>query len=200
MPSNRKVKGQARRTARLLFGLPEGRVMESPEERQATALVLSHSTDARVQRLVTDLLSSDPDSTRTSLAVIMERHGLNFHMISEEYTRLKKAEGFIRTARHLPAIMEQTAQNAQDRWEDCARCSGTGKRDTPDGVIDCGCVDGKVFIRADETSLKLMFDTFGLTGKSSGVNVNLDLRHTDKPESLGDLAASLGPIIEGGVK
>ncbi len=50
----------------------------------------------------------------------------------------------------------------------------------------------------DIDRLKLIFDTFGLTGKGGGVNVNLDLRKTDVPESLGDLAQSLGPILEGG--
>lgn len=198
MPNKRKFKGQATRTARLLFGTTGSRVMESPEEREHMAIVLGHSPDARIQRLVTDLISPDPDNTRSSLARIAERHGLNFHDISEEYTRLRKSEGFIRAAHHIPEIMEQVAEDAKNRWEECARCNGTGKVDSSEGVVDCGCVNGKVFVQASIDHLKLMFDTFGLTGKGGGVNVNLDLRKTDQPESHADLVASLGPILEGG--
>ena len=94
--------------------------------------------------------------------------------------------------------MQQVADDSLHRWEECARCNGTGKRDSKDGIVDCGCVDGKVFVQASTENIKLMFDTFGLTGKAGGgVNVNLDLRKTDGHESLGDLAASLGPILEG---
>ena len=203
-PSNRKVKGQAKRTARLLFGTTGARVMETAEEREHMALVLGRSADARVQHLVTDLLSNDPDSIRTSLAVLAERHGLNFHSISDEYTRLRKAEGFIRAAHHIPEIMEQVATDAKNRWEECPACKGLGEIDSKDGIVKCparGCVDGRVYVQASVDHLKLMFDTFGLTGKSGGgVNVNLDLRDTGRSESLGELAQSLGPILEGNAK
>jgi len=195
-PDKRKVKGQSRRTARLLFG-PSSSQMESPEEREHMALVLSRSADIRVQRMVTDLLRVDPDFKGKSLARIAEDHGLNFHMLSEEYTRLKKSEGFILAAHRIPEIMQQVAEDALNRWETCARCEGSGQVDSPDGIVDCGCVDGKVYVAASIDHLKLMFDTFGLSSKGAGVNVNLDLRKTDAVESLADLAGSLGPILEG---
>jgi hypothetical protein len=202
-PNNQKIKGQSKRTARLLFGTSAGRTMESPEEREHMAIVLARSTDARVQRMVSDLMSPDPVNSASSLARIAERHGLNFHEISEEYTRLRKAEGFIRAAHKIPEIMEQVAEDATNRWAECGVCKGTGMIDSADGIKPCsmrGCVDGKVYIAASIDHLKLMFDTFGLTGKGGGVNVNLDLRKTDTPESLHDLASSLGPILEGGGK
>ena len=198
MPRPRKNKFTARRqNARELFGLTNKRTMETPEEREHMAIVLARSDDARVQRMVTDLLSPDPDNNRSSLARIAERHGLTFADISKAYTELRKHEGLIRAAHKIPDIMQQVADDALHRWDDCARCQGTGKVDSDKGIVDCGCVNGKVFIPASPENIKLMFDTFGLTGKSSGVNVNLDLRKTDAPESLHDLASSLGPILEG---
>jgi hypothetical protein len=199
MPSRRR-KEDKRTTAKLLFGTTDRRTLESPEEREHMALVLGRSHDARVQRLVTDLVSPDPDNSRSSLARIAERHGLGFQEISDEYTRLKKAEGFIRAAHKSPEIMQQVADDSLHRWEDCGACGGMGRIDSKKGIVACsakGCVDGKVYVRADSESIKLMFDTFGLTGKGGGVNVNLDLRKTDAHETLGDLAASLGPILEG---
>lgn len=198
-PSNRKVKGQAARTARLLLGKTNGRLMETPEEREHLALVLSRSHDARVQQLVTDL-ALQPG---TSLARLAEGHGLNFHQISEEYTRLRKSEGFIRAAHHIPEIMEQVAVDAKNRWEECGGCNGIGMVDTAEGIKPCparGCTNGRVYVQASIDHLKLMFDTFGLTGKGGGVNVNLDLRKTDQPETLHDIAGSLSGIIEGNTK
>lgn len=167
------------------------------------AIVLARSTDARVQRMVSDLMSPDPVNSSSSLARIAERHGLNFHEISEEYTRLRKAEGFIRAAHKIPEIMQQVADDSLHRWEECAACGGLGSIDGEGGVKKCsakGCVDGKVHVRASIENIQLMFNTFGLTGKGGGVSVNLDLRKTDTPESLHDLASSLGPILEGGGK
>lgn len=185
-----------------LFGLPAGRSKETPEQREHMALALSLSHDQRMRDLASDLIRSDPDHMRTSLATLAEKHKLNYHMISEEYRQIKKSEGYIRMAQHLPDIMEQTARKAKDEWADCASCGGLGKVDGKGGVKDCTTCAGKglVLVAGSVDHLKLVFDTFGLTGKSTGVNVNLDMRKIDPHESLGDLAGSLSTIIEGQAK
>src|SRR6266704_1762692 len=223
-PSKRKFKGQAHRTALQLFGLTGQKVMESKEDREHMALVLRMSHDARMKALAAQAL--DPLHVHTSFAKLAENLGLNYHMISTEYRELKRSEGFIRAASHLPDLMEQAAIDSRSEWQDCRNCKGIGKVDAVvpcapcEGakgnadcekchgkgkygeVVDCGVCQGKglVYVLGDIDRLKLIFDTFGLTGKGGGVNVNLDLRKTDVPESLGDLAESLGPILEGGTK
>jgi len=172
--------------------------MESEEERKSVALVLSHSADARIQRLVSDLMN--PMVEGSSLARLAENRGLNFHDISEEYRRLRVSEGYIRAAHRIPEVMEQTAADALNRYEDCTKCGGMGRVDGPNGVVVCtapGCHEGKVFVRASAEDRRLMFDTFGLTNKGGGVNVNVDLSRHDQPETLHDLASSLGPLLEG---
>ena len=103
-------------------------------------------------------------------------------------------------ARHLPEIMEQTALDAKSQVADCPKCKGMGQIDGKGGVQDCPACAGKgtTYIMGDAERLKLVFETFGLSGKGGGVNVNLDLRKPPEPhEGLHDLAQSLGPILEG---
>ncbi len=102
-PSKRKFKGQAHRTALQLFGLTGQKVMESKEDREHMALVLRMSQDARMKALAAQAL--DPLHVHTSFAKLAENLGLNYHMISTEYRELKRSEGFIRAASHLPDLM-----------------------------------------------------------------------------------------------
>jgi len=216
--SKRRTRGTARTTARKLFGTTGEKTMETSEQREHMALVLARSSDERMRRLASEAML--PELKGSSFAKLAERLGLNFHMISEEYRAIKKSEGYIAAARHLPEIMEQVAEEAKSRVEVCETCDGLGN--VPDiKAFDelCAVADarqtarpteaprmkcknckgaGEIFIQGDVDRLKLVFDTFGLTGKGGGVNVNLDLRRPPDPhESMADLSASIAPILEG---
>ena len=222
-PSKRKVKGQARQTAMQLFGVPgKNCKMETPEQRAEVAEILAFSPDPKIRELVRQCRM--PELRQTSFASLAESLGLNFYMIADEIKLIQRSEGFIRMARHLPEIMEQTAVDAKSQWCDCSVCGGIGKVDVsvlcePCGgkkgnteceqchgkgkygeIQDCLSCKGKglVYIMGDAERLKLVFETFGLSGKGGGVNVNLDLRKPpESHEGLHDLAQSLGPILEG---
>jgi len=185
------------------------------------ALVLAQSSDERMRRLASEAML--PELKQSSFAKLAERLGLNFHMISEEYRALKRSEGYIAAAKHLPELMEQAAVDAKSKWETCETCDG--ETTVPDAEmfeelkrrakkagddpreVECPIKtcprckgEGKVYVLGDVDRLKMIFDTFGLTGKSGGVNVNLDLRKTDPHESMADLSASIAPILEGNQK
>lgn len=200
--SRQKVRGQARTTALALFGLTRGK-MERPEDREAVALVLRLSGDERMQAIARDAM--DPVWRAKSLAEIIEMRKCNYHDVSQEYNKIKRAEGLIRAANHLPDMLEQTALDAQSRDEECSKCDGTGKVtkqiDKVVTRIRCGKCrgTGTVHVLGDTERLKLMFDTFGLTGKDRGPLVNLDLRRMDAHEDLTSLSASISPILEGEV-
>lgn len=197
--SNRKVKGQAHRTARLLFG--SHGLMEKPEERMAMALVLRLSPKQEMRELAK--MALDPLEKQSSFARLAERQGLNFHMISQEFQAIQRSEGLMRAAQHLPELLEQTAEDAKSKWDDCPRCKGMGTTDTKDGVRECSECKGKglVYVLGNAERLKMIFETFGLTGKQGGgVNVNLDLRNTAQPETMHDLSQSVAGILEGQVK
>lgn len=68
--------------------------------------------------------------------------------------------------------------------------------------VDCPSCDGegKFYQLGDVDRLRMALEMFSLTGKGGGgVAVNLDLRSTDKPESLESLSESIGPLLEGKV-
>ena len=66
---------------------------------------------------------------------LAENLGLNYHMISTEYRELKRSEGFIRAASHLPDLMEQAALDARSEWADCRACQGIGLRSRCQGRL-----------------------------------------------------------------
>lgn len=216
IPSRRKIKGQARATALALFGVPSGK-MERPADRENIALVLRMSGDERMRAIARDAM--DPLWSTKSFAAIVEMRGANWHDVADEYKKIKKAEGIIRAADHLPALMEQVAVDAASRDKRCRICKGKGKvpdhkamaaskkeadargeEFTEEIWLECENCEGsgKVYVLGDTERLKLMFDTFGLTGKNTGTLVNLDLRNVKSNEGLSSLAASIAPILDGG--
>lgn len=214
-PGRRKVRGQARANALALFGLASGK-MERASDREQMALVLRHSADDRMRAIARDAL--DPLWRQKSFAAIVEMRQANYHDVSEEYRKILRQEGLMRAANHLPDLMEQTAIDARSRDERCKACKGkgtvldqksmaAGKKEalargeefTDEIWVECGTCSGggTVHVLGDTDRLKMMFDTFGLTGKERGLNVNLDLRNTRSDEDLTTLAASIAPVLEG---
>ena len=218
----RRVKGQAKRTAMVLFGVAPRHLMETPAQREQIALVLRNSTDERMRTLAAQ--ASDPMYKQTSFAVLAEKNKLNYYMVAEEFKHIMRGEGYIRQAQHLPDLMEQAAIEARSKFELCDTCDGKGT--VPDAdAYDALCKKadekkqrwphyaprkqctqckgkGKIWVKGDVEQLKMIFETYGLIGKGgAGLNVNFDLRRAPEvPETMSDLAATLGPILEGEVK
>lgn len=201
--SKRRFRGQALATARQLFGVPWGK-MERKEDRESVALVLRLSPNPRMQMLASQAL--DPLFKHTSFAKLAENLGLNYHSLSTEFKEIKRSEGFIRAAQHLPEIMEQVALDSKSTWQKCRTCEGTGeamegKGDDARPVVCAKCNGkGQVYVLGDVDRLKLTLEMFQLTGKGGGLNVNLDLRQPPAAnESMSALSESIAPILDGTV-
>ena len=202
-----QVKGKRRQTAMILFGLPmNGPVMETAEQRMMMIQALRHSEDERMQALAKS--AADPMNSRVSFSRLAEDHRVNAYMIAKEFERVMKAEGIIRQSQHLPELMEQAAIDAKSKWEPCPECDGTGEvvEGEGDNVKTVRCPkckgDKQVYIMGDLDRLKLVFETYGLTGKTAGAAMNvLNISNPGAAhETLHDLAGSLSGIIEGDVK
>jgi hypothetical protein len=205
--SKTRYRGSSRSTALRLFGVPWGRQMESKEDRESLALVLRLSPNPRMQLLAAQAL--DPIFKHTSFSKLAENNGLNYHMLSTEYKEIQRSVGFIRAAQHLPDLMEQVAVDAKSTWQPCKRCQANGTigkpvKDDKGEVVrveeeTCTACkgEGKVYVLGDADRLKLTLEMFQLTGKSGGLNVNLDLRKVEPHENMSSLAESIAPILDG---
>lgn len=206
--TKRKVVGQSRNNALVLFGLRQGKMMEKPEQRRLIASVLAHSDDERMRRLSKCLVDQAQHMRTVSCAVHAEACGVNGYMIADELRKAWRTQGLVEQAELLPEVMRQTAEDALSRWEECTSCDGTGRIADP-AVTDhrqlkhCkNCHGkGKVYVMGDLDNRKLLFETHGLTSKGgAGVQV-LNINNPANPgETLHALAESLGPILEGDVK
>jgi hypothetical protein len=191
---------QTAKIAMQLFAPPKG-TMETPEQRERMATVLGMSDDPRMRRLSLDILANN--NKQTSVAKLVDGLSLTWKQVETEYRSLRKSEGFIKSADHLPELMEQSALDAKSRWDGCHRCSMTGKLDgdKENGFVLKTCPDchgeGKLYVPGEVERLKLVFDVHGLIGKNSGLNVNFDMRQISSGENLEDLADSIGPLLNG---
>lgn len=197
----RKVKGQAAKAAHALFAVGKRKKMEAEAQRTTMALALRMSTDDRMRALARDAV--DPIHRYTAFTTLAEKLGLTYEDVAKEFTTIRKSEGLIRMAEHLPALMEETAVEAKSRDEKCRTCAGTGKITKDEMEIECARCDGvgTIHILGSVDRLKMVFDTFGLTGGKGGPMVNIDLRgKPGKGESLADLAGSLDGIVSGSAR
>lgn len=213
----RKVKGQAAKAAHALFAVAKHRKMEEASQRTTMALALRMSTDDRMRALARDAV--DPIHRLTAFTTLAEKLGLTYEDVAKEFTTIRKSEGLIRMAEHLPDVMEQTIIDAKSRDVTCERCSGVGKildtaataaakreanergeEVTEEFTKECPKCKGKgtIYELGNAERLKIVFDTFGLTGGKGGPMVNIDLRgKPGKGETLADLAGSLDGIVSG---
>jgi hypothetical protein len=211
----RRYKGQANRTALALFGSPKR--METPEDRESMALVLLHSSQPAIKMLAQQAL--DPTFKHTSFGKLAENNGLNIHMLSDEFKAIHKSIGMIRAAPIVQELIVQAAEDARSRDEKCHTCKGTGQvldtalmakgkkeaeargEEFEEAITrECDAChgEGTRYVLGDLDRLKMTFETFGLTSKGGGLNLNLDLRKPpDAHESMAELSASVAPILEG---
>src|SRR5882724_1160471 len=163
---SQKYKGQSGKAAMMLFGLPKGRVMESPAQRQHMIEVLSKSDNIFIKALVRE--ASMVEFKRASFAYLAEHCALPYETIMKEYVSLQRQQGMVGMAMHLPAIMEETALAARVRNEPCPRCKGRNPKRVRLKNLKFGACPkcdglGTIRVDADPERLKLVFNTFGLT-------------------------------------
>ena len=207
--SKMRYRGSAKATAMSLFATAARCKMETPEQRETIALVFRLSDKPAIQALASDAMN--PIFKRTSFAALAERHALNIHMLSDEFKAIMRSDGLMRAAQHLPEIIEQVAVDAKSRDVKCKACKGAGtvvrvvKGEEGEPDIEerdpCDKCDGKgtVYQLGDADRLKMIFETFGLTGKGGGVNI-LNLTKVGGSESMSELSESIAPLLEGSVK
>ena len=207
MPQKRNRR-KADSMALALLGTAPGKRMETPEQRILLCEILAQSDKPQMQALARDGMNTI-SFAKTSMMRLAESQGVTLHMLSREITDLMRSEGLMKAAMRLPIILEQVADDATGRDVKCKYCHGSGqikriikgKEDEEDTEEFDPCVKcdskGTVYKMGDAERLRMIFETFGLTGKSGGLNVNLDLRKVESHESMADLSASIAGIIEG---
>ena len=142
----------------------------SPARKQAAFRPLQATTPAEIARALA--LSGnpravrvwemmfDPAYARMSLPQLCSRAGISAGEVMRLFCQQQFAEGMMRTARHLPDLMEGTALAARARSEPCCKCRGTGK------VNDSLCADcrgtGKVGVLGDIRALRLVLEINGI--------------------------------------
>ena len=201
-----RYKGQSRKAAMMLFGLPKGKIMESPEQRAHMVDVLRLSNNPAIRLLVKE---ADPSNligslhTRESFAKLCEQNALTWKAVADEYVSIQKSLGMVEMGGHLPEIMRQTALGAMVRDETCPKCKGrnpTRQRLKNMKYGDCSKCGGSGILRvdADPEKLKLVFNTFGLTAVNAGPSVNNTV-NVNVGQSMEDLSRDVAGIIEGKV-
>src|SRR5438552_12585899 len=129
----------------MLFGLPKGRVMETPEQRRHMVEVLRLSHNPQIKLLVTEADGTNLIGslhTRDSFAKLCEQNALTWKAVADEYVAIQKSLGMVGMASNLPDIMRQTSLEAMVRDETCPRCRGkNAHRQRPKNMRDGDCTN-----------------------------------------------------------
>ena len=117
--------------------------------------VLDWSADQRAVALAAMLC--DPAYRRFSFAKLCQRVGLRHVDVLDLFRRHQLDLAILHVSRHLPKVMRDTAIDACSSERTCARCNGTGERDSN----PCSQCNGKgtVWVPGDKTCRKLIWDT-----------------------------------------
>jgi len=169
------------------------RQMETELTREEIVTAIGAIDDPRFDALFAHLTSPDWHARSTSLMRGAKKYGIAWHEIEQAFRQYQLGIGMIRVAREYPAIMQQTAEDAQSRNDPCLRCDGTGE--VPKGKTVIPCPDcrgtGTIHTLGDIERLKLIWDTTGLIkrGGQFQQNINLGGSPVDSFESLVGRAA-----------
>lgn len=115
---------------------------------------------------------------RGSLSMACRKCGISLNKLNDLWRNHQLAQGLIQVASRLPKVMEDTAVDAESRFEVCERCDGLGT------ILRSTIVDDKM-VNTEETCPKCkgakecrvsgdakardqVFEMVGLTGKGSG--------------------------------
>jgi hypothetical protein len=201
-PSSQKYLGQAKKAAVMLFGLPEGKQMESPAQRQHMIDILNLSANPIIKDLA--VRAADPLLKRYSFARLTETCAVPYESIMKEYVSIQRTRGLQGMAGHLPTVMEQTALAALVRDETCPKCNGINSQRVRLKNLHygpCPKCDGTGLVKheADPEAVKLMFNTFGLTAVAGSASANATVQINLDSQSMEDLSRDVAGIIEGTV-
>ena len=177
------------------------RRLEASVPREQMATILETSGDTRAAELCRLLLSPEPLNRRCSLPELARRAGMSYADVLRAVTVYRVDEGLLRMSAHVPEVLEDVAVDAKSKLVVCPECKGDGFRakevipapdhsedgDGEDGAQDslhdsvvavpCFVCDGTGKLRkaGDTDARKLMFETLGLTNKSRGSFVNVNV-------------------------
>jgi len=145
---------------------------------------LAASSDPRCQTLMA--LMSDVRFREDSLPVLARRAALSYAEVLRIITSHRLGQGLLAMSTHVPAVLEDAGIDAKAKLVPCRQCQGSGKLaaetiKAEDGEITVGveaacwvCEGaGKLRKPGDTDARKIVFETMGLTGKGSAVNVNV---------------------------
>lgn len=140
---------------------------------------LAESGDDRLSGLASALM--DPRLRKSSISRLCRDHGVTLQQLNDLWRKHNLALGMIQAATHLPKVLDDVAQDAESRFEVCPRCDGTatitrttrtlsedGSERFHDVESQCPRCKGarEVRVPGDAKARDLVFETFGLTGKS----------------------------------
>lgn len=146
---------------------------------------LAAAADPRCATLLA--LLTDRELGKMTLPTLARRAGLAYAELLRLITAYRLDRGLLAMSAHVPQVLEDAAIDAKAKLVPCRQCQGTGKLASEsikqtDGEItvgvetDCWVCEGTGKIRksGDSDARELVFETLGLTGKSRGINVNVN--------------------------
>jgi hypothetical protein len=180
----------------------------------AFTAALEDAADAKYQSLLRARL--DPRNRRTSFSKLCRNFGISIADVDDLYRKSQIHIGMIRSANHIPDLMEDIAIDAKSKLQYCTRCDGKGI--VTDLVEDAGGSDdfarsakserggiermcpmckgvGEVRVAGDRTARDLVYESIGLIGRKGPMvaiqnNLTLD-------SELGELLANSQKVLAG---
>jgi hypothetical protein len=131
-------------------------------------VALQVSGNERFHRLSEAL--RDPVYRKTSFGTLCRRFGVSLVDLVDLWRNHNLLLGQIRMLDHLPDIMEDIAEDSENREEPCPRCDGVGHVMRESGAAPCPVCHGagKVSVPGDAHARRLFFEIIGLIGPRRG--------------------------------
>ena len=143
------------------------------------------------------MLLSNPLFNKASFGKLAVMSRLSTAELTLFFSNAKKQEGLMRISLMLPAIMEETAEDALPTDEPCVRCDGTGQ--LMRGPCPHCRSTGSIRVKGDLDNRKLVLEMVGLIGKrGSGQAVQINIGGSQSLEERIGIAQQLltEPIID----
>lgn len=143
------------------------------------------------------MLLSNPLFNKASFGKLAVMSRLSTAELTLFFSNAKKQEGLMRISLMLPAIMEETAEDALPTDEPCVRCDGTGQLKR--GPCPHCRSTGSIRVKGDLDNRKLVLEMVGLIGKrGSGQAVQINIGGSQSLEERIGIAQQLltEPIID----
>lgn len=142
-----------------------------PRLELATALEMTGGID---EQHLAKLLRSSGESAGKNISTLASAIGIPYKRVVECFRDMKRLEGIVAVAQRLPKVMEDVAEDAENKRVTCASCEGTGqiivKKDEqglPQETKMCIPCEGlgKVVKSGDPVARKQVLEMMELGGK-----------------------------------